>query len=82
MAAAGVGGYALAVVVSICLSLVLPLARSDTVVSGLLASFAVYLAAILWVFAVRSLRRMWLGIAVASAGCSALWILLSTAATP
>lgn len=82
VAAAGLGGYGLAVAVSVCLSLVLPLARADAVVSGLLASFTVYLAAILWVFAVRSLPLMWLGISGAMAGFSALYALLSIVATP
>ncbi|MPY69297.1 MAG: hypothetical protein GEU92_04350 [Alphaproteobacteria bacterium] len=82
LAAAGLGGYALAIAVSVCLSSALPLARPDAVVSGLLASFAVYLAAILWVFAERSLTRMWLGIGAATAGCLALWVLLPANPAP
>ena len=82
VAAAGLGGYALAVASAACLAAVLPVTRADAVVSGLLASFAVYLAAILWVFAERSLTRMWLGIGAATAGCSALWVLLPANPAP
>jgi hypothetical protein len=61
-AAAACGGYALAAVLSICLSFVLPGPRADAVLTGLLVSFAIYTAVVIWAFAVRSVSRMWIGI--------------------
>lgn len=66
VAAAVVGGYTLSIAVSGCLSLVLPLARADAVLTGLLVSFLVYAAAVLWAFSVRSLPQMWAGIGTAT----------------
>ncbi|MBP5856452.1 DUF3649 domain-containing protein [Marivibrio halodurans] len=75
--AAVIGGYALAIAASACLSLVLPMARAEAVLIGLMVSFLTYSGAVLWVFAVKSLRRMCLGIGGTIAGFSGLWGLLS-----
>lgn len=56
------GGYALATAAGILLSYILPMSRSDAVMTSLLASFAIYTAAVLWVFSVRSLHAAWLGL--------------------
>ncbi|WP_429303830.1 DUF3649 domain-containing protein [Paraburkholderia sp. GAS199] len=63
--AAVLGGYALAALSSVA-ALVLPLARSEAVIVGLLASFAVYAGAVVWVFAARSATRAWLGLIAAA----------------
>ena len=60
------GGYMLANVASIFLSYLLPMPKSDAVMTGLLLSFAIYAAAIMWVFAVRSFHKAWIGLAVPS----------------
>jgi len=57
------GGYALASLTGIG-TLALPLAPAQAVIAGQLASFLVYTGAVVWVFAVRSARRAWLGILV------------------
>lgn len=57
-------GYALANAVGILLAHILPMPRSDAVMTGLLVSFAVYAAAVLWVFSVRSLHTAWIGLAL------------------
>jgi hypothetical protein len=55
-ALAVLGGYAFTYAVTGALARLLPLARIDAVVVATLLSFVVYLAFILWVFAVHSLR--------------------------
>jgi hypothetical protein len=63
--AAVLGGYALAALTTVA-ALALPISRPQAVLSGMLASFAVYAAAVVWVFAVRSARRAWAGLLVAA----------------
>ena len=62
VAAAIFGGYALTSAIVIFLGAVLPLPKGQAVLAGSLASFAVYTAAIVWVFAVQDNRRAWLGL--------------------
>lgn len=59
------GGYALAALTSVA-TLALPMAQSEAVLTGLLLSFLVYVGAVVWVFAVRSARRAWVGLLVAA----------------
>lgn len=59
------GGYALAALVSVAV-LALPVSRPQAVIGGMLGSFAVYAAAVVWVFAVRSATRAWAGLVVAA----------------
>lgn len=63
--AALVGGYALAALASVA-AVALPISRSEAVLTGMLASFAVYAGAVVWVFAVRSAWRAWGGLLVAA----------------
>ena len=62
--AAAAGGYALAAVSAIWISYVLPGVRADGVTTGLLISFAIYTAGIVWAFSARTATRAWAGIAV------------------
>ncbi|MDH5855749.1 DUF3649 domain-containing protein [Lampropedia aestuarii] len=64
--AAVLGGYGLAMLTTLA-ALALPTSRSEAALAGLLAGFLVYAAAIIWVFAVRSAMRAWLGLCVAAA---------------
>ena len=59
------GGYALAALASVA-ALALPMSKPQAVLTGMLASFAVYSGAVVWVFAVRSARRAWVGLLVAA----------------
>ncbi len=61
------GGYALAAALTALLSLALPMARADAVLSATLLSFAAYTGAVLWVFAARSAARAWLGLLLPAA---------------
>lgn len=63
--AAVFGGYALAALGSVA-ALALPMAKPQAVITGMLASFAIYAGAVIWVFAVRSARRAWAGLLIAA----------------
>ncbi len=63
--AAMFGGYALAALGSVA-ALALPMDRTQAVITGTLASFAIYAGAVVWVFAVRSARRAWAGLLIAA----------------
>ena len=64
--AAVLGGYVVAALASVSLSLWLPMARADAVVTGMMTSFLAYLSAVIWCFACRSAWRAWLGLMVPS----------------
>lgn len=63
--AAVFGGYGLAALGSVA-ALALPMSKPQAVITGMLASFAVYAGAVVWVFAVRSATRAWAGLLVAA----------------
>ncbi len=64
--AASVGGYGTAAVVAMCLSLTLPMPRSEAVLLASLLSFPLYVVAIVWTFAARDAARAWIGLALAA----------------
>ena len=45
-------------------ALSLPIDPQQAVFTGMLASFLLYAGAVVWVFAVRSARRAWAGLAL------------------
>ncbi|KTC42194.1 MAG: DUF3649 domain-containing protein [Pseudomonas sp.] len=63
--AAVLGGYLLAALSSVCLTLLLPMSKADAVLSGMMASFLFYLLAVIGCFACRSAWQAWFGVAVA-----------------
>lgn len=63
--AAVFGGYALAALASVA-PLALPVDVPQAVLAGMLVSFAVYTAAVIWVFAARSAVRAWGGLLAAA----------------
>ena len=65
------GGYALAALTSVA-ALALPMGTVEAVLTGMQASFVVYTAAVIWVFAATSARKAWLGLAVAAVPLLAL----------
>ena len=64
--AAVLGGYIVAALASVSLTLWVPMARADAVVTGMMNSFLAYLGAVIWCFACRSAGRAWLGLIVPS----------------
>ena len=67
VAAATLGGYALASATAACLAVWLPLARVDAVVTAMLLAFVVYAVGVTWVFATRSAWRAWMGMLLPAA---------------
>lgn len=63
--AAVFGGYALAALTSVA-AVALPLRRTEAVFTGMLLSFLAYTSAVIWVFAVRSATRAWVGLLMAA----------------
>lgn len=59
------GGYALAALLSVAV-LAFPVSRPQAVIGGMLGSFALYAGAVVWVFAVRSATRAWVGLVIAA----------------
>jgi hypothetical protein len=57
------GGYALAALGSVAV-LALPMSKPQAVLTGMLASFAVYTGAVVWVFAARSALKAWAGLII------------------
>ncbi|MCJ2133226.1 iron transporter [Methylobacterium sp. J-026] len=69
------GGYMIAALASGWLALVLPGPRAEAVSTATLASFAIMAAAVIWVFAARSLGRAALVMGVVAALLSTgLWL--------
>ncbi|VVP71996.1 hypothetical protein PS918_01300 [Pseudomonas fluorescens] len=62
--AAVLGGYIVTALASVCLTLWVPMARAEAVVTGMMSSFVVYLLAVIWCFACRTAWRAWLGLIV------------------
>lgn len=60
------GGYALAALASVA-ALALPMSKPQAVLTGMLASFAIYTGAVIWVFAVRSALKAWAGLIIVAA---------------
>ena len=77
--AAVLGGYVVAALASVSLTMWLPVARADAVVTGMMTSFVAYLCAVLWCFACHSAWRAWFGLIVASLMLAALAALASLA---
>ena len=62
--AALLGGYLLASLGCIGISLLAPMEKVDAVLSGMMLSFVFYLLAFIWCFACRSASRAWIGVLV------------------
>jgi hypothetical protein len=64
--AAIVGGYALSALVATVSAIYFPGTRAEAAIFGILLSFVIYTLAVMWVFAVRSAWRAWLGLLLPS----------------
>lgn len=65
--AAVLGGYALAAQGTVCIAVLLRTLPDEAVLTGMLASFAIYVAAVVWSFAARSATRVCVGLLGAQA---------------
>ncbi|MET0356067.1 MAG: DUF3649 domain-containing protein [Cellvibrio sp.] len=66
------GGYLVTNLLIILLSYVLPLSKSDAVVTASLMSFAIFSSWVVWVFSVKNLRQIWWGLLVSAVSLEAL----------
>ncbi|MBM3111439.1 DUF3649 domain-containing protein [Pseudomonas arcuscaelestis] len=64
--AAVFGGYLLAAMASVCITLLAPMPKAEAVISGMMLSFLFYLVAFLWCFACRTAWHAWWGVLVPS----------------
>lgn len=64
--AAVLGGYMLAAMASVCVTLLAPMPKAEAVISGMMLSFLFYLVAFLWCFACRSAWHAWWGVLLPS----------------
>lgn len=71
------GGYLLASASTLFLSAILPLSKTEAVITASLFSFVVYPLAIIWVYARQDVKRAWLGMLVPSLVLIAIAWLLS-----
>ncbi|MFJ2995389.1 DUF3649 domain-containing protein [Pandoraea sp. NPDC087047] len=60
------GGYAVAALASVAI-LACPMDKAQAVITGELASFAIYAGAVVWVFAVRGAWHAWAGLLIVAA---------------
>ena len=64
--AASVGGYVLVNLAGMALGYLLPVEHYKALLFGMQISFVFYTVAIIWVFAVRTATKAWLGLAAAA----------------
>jgi hypothetical protein len=75
LAAAVLGGYALAAAVAVFAGAVLPGGRADAVLAGMQLSFVVHVAAVIWAFSPVRPACVWAGLAMPAATLAALgWL--------
>lgn len=74
--AAVAGGYAFATVMILVLTYLLPLPQKDALMLSTMLSYIIYLLAIIWAFSVKTVRKAWIGISVATGLLGALAFLL------
>lgn len=72
IAAAVFGGYALTYAFTACLTLLLPLSKTEAVLTAAMVSFVLYTSAILWAFSASTPRRAWIGLLAPAFGCGAI----------
>lgn len=77
--AAVIGGYAFASVGTLFLSHLLPASPPEAVLGATLFSFAIYTAAVIWVFAAATPLRAWLGLLLPGLALGALSCVLHLA---
>ncbi|MEM7280670.1 MAG: hypothetical protein AAF438_03415 [Pseudomonadota bacterium] len=74
-------GFILANTASVMLGFLVPMAKAEAVLLSLVCSFLVYTLIIIWIFSVKRLKTVWLGLLggiVVSAGLSYVLYLLES----
>lgn len=60
--AASCGGYVMTYAATICLTVLLPLSKTEAILAAAMVSFLFYVAAIIWAFAAATPMRAWIGL--------------------
>ncbi|MGC4027630.1 MAG: DUF3649 domain-containing protein [Steroidobacteraceae bacterium] len=77
------GGYAVTALTTVLLALIWPVPKAQSVLAADMLSFALYVVVVIWAFAVRSLIRVWAGIAGLAVVLALLvWWLLPPGSVP
>jgi hypothetical protein len=82
VAAAALGGYGLTYSFTTFLTLILPLPKSEAVLTAAMCSFILYAGAILWSFAAATSRHAWMGLLIPAAACAAVAAPLALSIVP
>lgn len=70
--AAALGGYALTYAFTACLTLLLPLPKSEAILTAAMLSFLLYAGAIIGAFAAATSWRAWIGLLAPAAAFTAI----------
>ncbi|MBX3302867.1 MAG: DUF3649 domain-containing protein [Nitrospira sp.] len=70
--AAALGGYAFTYAFTACLTLLLPLPRTEALLTAAMLSFLLYAGAIIWAFTAATPWRAWLGLLAPTAVFTAI----------
>lgn len=69
-------GYLFANTASVFIGLILPMGKPSAVLTAALSSFALYTGIIMWIFHVKTLKKMWWGLILGmTATATAGWLL-------
>lgn len=75
--AAVIGGYSLTSAATVLLALVWPLPQADAILAATMLSFILYVGILVWIFSVKRLQTIWLGLFIMTVICLGLsWALL------
>lgn len=77
--AATVGGYGFTTALSVLVSRMVPMSRSEGVTTALLLSFVIYACAVMWAFSARTALRAWGGLALSACIAAVAWWLTGSA---
>jgi len=70
--AASLGGYVMTYAATICLTVLLPLSKTEAILAAAMVSFLLYVGAIIWAFAAATPMRAWMGLLAPAVLCSAI----------
>lgn len=82
IAAAALGGYALAAFFTTTIALLVRTPREEAAALGAVPSFLLFAGAVVWAFAARTTARAWLGIGLPALALAAVTWWLARGATP
>lgn len=82
IAAAVIGGYALATLSTLALAYLLPGGKGPALLTGMMLSFLIYAAFIIWTFASRSVKQVWISLGVIMVPLALIFLLFDPGLAP